>query len=65
VPHTFANLSAEGVWALVVITPAGLEEMFEALDRYTADLDGPPDMGVILELNERYGVRRVDGPPLL
>jgi quercetin dioxygenase-like cupin family protein len=65
VPHTFANLTAEDVWALVVITPAGLEKMFEALDRYLADLAGPPDIAVILELNERYGVRRVDGPPLI
>ena len=65
VPHVFANLSDEDVWALVVITPAGLEEMFAAMDRYLADLDGPPDMKVMRELNERYGVRRVDGPPLI
>jgi hypothetical protein len=48
-----------------VITPAGLEEMFEARDRYLTGLDGPPDSEVILELNRRYGVRPVEGPPLI
>jgi hypothetical protein len=28
VPHTFANLDAEPVWAFGVTTPAGLEGMF-------------------------------------
>jgi len=65
VPHVFANLSDEEVWAVGVIAPAGLEEMFEARDRYIAQLDGPPDMEVIRELNRRYGVRPVEGPPLI
>jgi mannose-6-phosphate isomerase-like protein (cupin superfamily) len=65
VPHVFANLSDEDVWALGVITPAGLEEMFETRDRYLTGLDGPPDIEVILELNRRYGVRPVEGPPLI
>jgi quercetin dioxygenase-like cupin family protein len=59
IPHVFANLSDEDVWALGVITPAGLEEMFETRDRYLTGLDGPPDIEVILELNRRYGVRPV------
>jgi mannose-6-phosphate isomerase-like protein (cupin superfamily) len=65
VPHVFANLSDEDVWALGVITPAWLEEMFETRDRYLTGLDGPPDIEVILELNRRYGVRPVEGPPLI
>jgi len=65
VPHVFANLSDEDVWTFGVITPAGLEEMFEARDSYLADLDGAPDVDVILELNRRYGVRPVEGPPLI
>jgi mannose-6-phosphate isomerase-like protein (cupin superfamily) len=65
VPHAFANLSDEEVWGLGVITPAGLEEMFEARDRYLAALDGPPDGAVLAELNRRYGVRPVEGPPLI
>jgi mannose-6-phosphate isomerase-like protein (cupin superfamily) len=65
VPHVFANLSDEDVWALGVSTPAGLEEMFETRDRYLTGLDGPPDIEVILELNRRYGVRPVEGPPLI
>ena len=59
VPHVFANLSDEEVWALGVMTPAGLEEMFEARDRYLAELDGPPDMEVILELER--AIRRPAG----
>ena len=65
VPHVFANLSDEDVWTFGVITPAGLEEMFEARDQYLDDLDRAPDMEVILELNRRYGVRPVEGPPLI
>jgi hypothetical protein len=48
-----------------VNTPAGLEEMFAARDRYLTGFDGAPDIEVILELNRRYGVRPVEGPPLI
>jgi mannose-6-phosphate isomerase-like protein (cupin superfamily) len=63
VPHTFANLGDEPVWALGVTTPAGLEGMFEEQSEYFANLQGPPDPDTIREIGDRYGVRAL-GPPL-
>lgn len=63
VPHTFANLGDEPVWAFGTTTPAGLEGMFEEQAAYFASLSGPPDENVVDEIGARYGVRRV-GPPL-
>jgi uncharacterized RmlC-like cupin family protein len=65
VPHVFANLSDEPVWSVGVITPSGLEEMFAEVAAYLAGLTGPPDSETILEINARYGVTPVDGPPLI
>ena len=63
IPHTFANLGDEPVWAFGVTTPAGLEGMFEEQAAYFAGLDGPPDPDRIREIGDRYGVRAL-GPPL-
>lgn len=63
VPHTFANLGDEPVWAFGVTTPAGLEGMFEEQAAYFAGLNGPPDPERIREIGDRYGVRNL-GPPL-
>ncbi|MDP8929257.1 MAG: cupin domain-containing protein [Actinomycetota bacterium] len=63
VPHTFANLGRDPVWAFGTTTPAGLEGMFEEQAAYFASLSGPPDEDIIDEIGARYGVRRV-GPPL-
>lgn len=63
VPHTFANLGDEPVWAFGVTTPAGLEGMFEEQAAYFATLQGPPDPHVIEGIGARYGVRSL-GPPL-
>ena len=63
VPHTFANLGDESVWAFGVTTPAGLEGMFEEQGRYFAGLEGAPDPDRIREIAARYGVRPL-GPPL-
>ncbi len=63
IPHTFANLSAEPVWAFGVTTPAGLEGMFEQQAAYFASLSGPPDPDVLARLGAEYGVAVV-GPPL-
>jgi hypothetical protein len=38
VPHTFANLGDEAVWAFGVTTPAGLEGMFSEQAEYFASL---------------------------
>ena len=43
VPHTFANLGDEPVWAFGSTTPAGLEGMFEEQSAYFSTLHGPPD----------------------
>lgn len=63
VPHTFANLGQEPVWAFGTTTPAGLEGMFEEQAAYFASLSGPPAEDVVDQIGARYGVRRV-GPPL-
>jgi hypothetical protein len=63
VPHTFANLGDEPVWAFGVTTPAGLEGMFEEQGEYFATRHGPPDPVRIGEISDRYGVRAL-GPPL-
>ena len=63
VPHTFANLGDEPLWAFGVTSPAGLEGMFAEQAEYFAALDGPPDPGRIDEIGSRFGVRGL-GPPL-
>jgi mannose-6-phosphate isomerase-like protein (cupin superfamily) len=63
VPHTFANLHDEPVWAFGVTTPAGLEGMFAEQAEYFASLPGAPDPNRIREIGDRYGVRSL-GPPL-
>jgi mannose-6-phosphate isomerase-like protein (cupin superfamily) len=64
VPHVFANLSAESVWTVGVLTPSGLEGLFLEQADYFANLTGPPDETLLLEMSERYGVLRADGPLL-
>ncbi len=63
VPHTFANLSDEPVWAFGTTIPAGLEGMFVEQAKYFDSLSGPPDERTIDEIGAKYGVRRL-GPPL-
>lgn len=63
VPHAFANLGDEEVRAFGVITPAGLEGMFEEQAAYFAGLSGPPDEATLAEIAGRYGVRPL-GPGL-
>ena len=65
VPHTFANLSDEPLWALGIITPGGFEQMFAEQDQYLASLAGPPEHAVLMTISAKYGVTAVDGPPLL
>ena len=64
VPHVFANLGDEPVWALGVIAPAGLEAMFVEQANYVASLGGrPPDPERVAEIAAAYGLRSL-GPPL-
>jgi mannose-6-phosphate isomerase-like protein (cupin superfamily) len=65
IPHTFANLSDEPVWAVGVITPSGLEKMFAEIAAHVAALTGPPDPQAITAMYTKYGVSAVDGPPLV
>lgn len=65
VPHTFANLSDEPVWALGVIAPGGFERIFAEQAEYLATLDGPPDFEVLMAISAEHGVMPVDRPPLL
>ena len=63
VPHTFANLDDEPVWAFGVTAPAGLEGMFAEQTEYFTTLQGPPSDDRLREIADRYGVRSL-GPPL-
>jgi quercetin 2,3-dioxygenase len=63
VPHTFANLTAKPVHVIGLVTPSGLEGMFEETGKYMRSLSGPPDLAQIAAIAERYGVRSV-GPPI-
>lgn len=63
VPHTFANLTTEPVRAIGLITPAGLEGMFEEIGTYVQTMGGKPDPSRIAEINAQYGVKEI-GPPI-
>ncbi len=63
VPHLFANLGDEPVWAFGTITPSGLEGMFKDQAEYFGSLKGPPDEDRIKAIGDKYGVRSL-GPPL-
>ncbi len=65
VPHAFANLSDEPIWAVGVIVPAGMEKLFAEQAEYFASLRGQPaDPQVLLELSRKYGILPSPGPPL-
>jgi hypothetical protein len=63
VPHVFANLGDDPVWALGTITPSGREGMFIEQAEYFAGLHGPPDQDRLRAIADKYGVRSI-GPPL-
>jgi uncharacterized RmlC-like cupin family protein len=65
VPHAFANLSDEPVWAVGVIVPAGMERLFVEQAEYVASLQGePPDPQVLLKLSKKYGILPSPGTSL-
>jgi quercetin dioxygenase-like cupin family protein len=64
VPHIFANLSEDLVRTVGVISPSGLEGMFAEQQVYFSQLQGPPDLEVLMEISAKYGVLPVEGPPL-
>ncbi|MBV8196477.1 MAG: cupin domain-containing protein [Candidatus Dormibacteraeota bacterium] len=63
VPHAFANLTAERVRVIGLITPSGLEGMFAETGEYVRSLSGPPDPIHVAAIAERYGVKTI-GPPI-
>jgi quercetin dioxygenase-like cupin family protein len=65
VPHTFANLSDEPVWAVALATPAGFERLFAEQQKYTASLSGPPDREALMAISAQYGVTAIDRPSLM
>jgi mannose-6-phosphate isomerase-like protein (cupin superfamily) len=65
VPHVFANLGTEEVWTVGLLSSPGLTGMFHEQAEYFASLQGPPDPEVLLDISLRYGVRPVEGPPLV
>lgn len=65
VPHVFANLGTEEVWTVGLLSSPGLAGMFREQSEYFSSLQGPPDPEVLLDISLRYGVRPVEGPPLV
>jgi quercetin dioxygenase-like cupin family protein len=68
--HTYENVGDVPGRFLVVAAPAGLGAFFAELGTPVADdveapapLQGPPDVGRILEVCGRHGIEIVGGPP--
>ena len=53
------------VWTIGLLSSPGLTGMFREQADYFASLHGPPDPAVLLDISLRYGVRPVEGPPLV
>jgi uncharacterized cupin superfamily protein len=64
-PHTFANLGEDPVRVLGLINPSGFEQFFFEMAEYIASTDEEPDVEVILQMNQRYGVYPAEGAPLI
>ncbi|MBL9147924.1 MAG: cupin domain-containing protein [Phycisphaerae bacterium] len=54
VPHAWKVIGNEQARVLVIATPSGLEDMFEALSKLPP---GPPDFAKVAEICGRFGVR--------
>lgn len=58
--HTFKNVGTTPSRILVLVTPAGLEKMFEELGEPVTDPssppEGPPDIERLMAVNRKYGV---------
>jgi quercetin dioxygenase-like cupin family protein len=55
IPHAFWNAGDEPARLLELISPAGFEQYFEELAPHLAG-DGPPDLGALAEIQDRYGL---------
>ena len=70
VAHAFASAGPESLHALALAVPGGLEDLFGEQQAYFAQLEGPPDPGVLDEIAARHGavttgppIRALDAPP--
>ena len=61
--HTYKNTGAHPAKLLVIVTPGGYEEFFEAMSQVPVPVDGPPDMAQVIEVAQRFNLEVV-GPPL-
>lgn len=55
IPHAFWNPGEEETRLLELIAPAGFEQYFAELAPVLGG-DGPPDLGALAEIRERYGL---------
>jgi mannose-6-phosphate isomerase-like protein (cupin superfamily) len=55
VPHTFANPGRQPAQALVIVSPAGFEDYFEALAGAIAARGGMPPVAEVVELGIAHG----------
>jgi mannose-6-phosphate isomerase-like protein (cupin superfamily) len=66
IPHTFRNIGTTPSRMSVLITPAGLERMFEEFGEPVTDPssppEGPPDIERLMALNQKYGVEILPPP---
>jgi quercetin dioxygenase-like cupin family protein len=64
--HTFKNVGTTPSRMLVLVTPAGLEKMFEEVGEQVTDPssppEGPPDIDRLVAVNRKYGVE-IPPPP--
>jgi len=58
IPHTFLNIGDVPAKAIVIMSPAGMEDFFLAV----AALEGPPDPGWVGQLFAEYGIEFIGSP---
>jgi quercetin dioxygenase-like cupin family protein len=66
IPHAFRNVGSAPSRMSVLITPAGLEELYEEVGKRVTDSssppEGPPDIEKLLAVNQKYGLE-IPPPP--
>lgn len=60
-PHAFVNDDTETANALIIVTPAGLEQYFVELDTLLKAAGGQPDTSAVALLNQKYGLAFIAG----
>lgn len=57
VPHTWKIIGDKKAKVILSVFPSGIEHMFEELSDITQNAQGRPDMGKVMEVCGRYGIR--------